>query len=415
MSNVLFIFSGSIACYKACDAISQLVQRGHVVRVVATEAALKFVGRATLEGLTRHKVLTDLFAEGEALEHIDLSRWADVTIVCPATANTLNRMAAGLADDLAGAVLLAHDRRKPLLVAPAMNPAMWSHPATVASVELLKQRGVCFVSPALGRTACGEVGEGRLAEPDEIVAAVAAALTPQGGLRILITSGGTAEPIDGVRVLSNSSTGATGAMLAEHFVRHGHAVTLLRAESAVRPSEHCAEATFRTFADLDAALHRLLESESFDVVIHAAAVSDYHVAGIAADGADLEISDAKLPSSAAQLTLTLRPNPKLLDDLRRRSRNPNIAVVAFKLTRQASDSDAKAAIQRLIAGGAADYVVHNDLAQKRSAREFPSEIWARGDQVVVRCETRGDLAAALERLFATPVARRSAESRLPIA
>ena len=134
MSQLLFILTGSIACYKACDAISKLVQRGHRVRTVATEAALRFVGPATLEGLTGEKVATDLFASGAALEHIALTRWADAVVVCPATAHTLNRMAAGFGDDLAGALLLAHDWKKPLVIAPAMNPAMWSHPATAASV-----------------------------------------------------------------------------------------------------------------------------------------------------------------------------------------------------------------------------------------------------------------------------------------
>ena len=171
-ARILFILSGSIACYKACAAISQLVQRGHQVRSVATQAALKFVGVATLEGLTREKVGTDPFANGEALEHITLARWADVVVLCPATANTLNRTAAGLGDDLAGALLLAHDWTKPLVIVPAMNPAMWNHPATVASVERLRQWGGRFVALGVGRTACGEVGEGRLAEPDEIVAAI---------------------------------------------------------------------------------------------------------------------------------------------------------------------------------------------------------------------------------------------------
>jgi phosphopantothenoylcysteine decarboxylase/phosphopantothenate--cysteine ligase len=181
MANILFILTGSIACYKACDAISQLVQRGHRVQAVATAAALKFVGTATLEGLTREKVATDIFAEGGALEHIELTRRADLVIVCPATANTLNRMAAGIADDLAGALLLAHDWKKPLLVAPAMNPAMWTHPATTASVAKLREWGVRFVEVGAGRTACGEVGEGRLAEPEEIVAAIEAALAPKEG------------------------------------------------------------------------------------------------------------------------------------------------------------------------------------------------------------------------------------------
>src|ERR1035437_5542718 len=155
-ANILFILSGSIACYKACDAISRLVQRGYRVRTVATEAALRFVGTATLEGLTGEKAATGLF-------------------------------------ELAGALLLAHEWTKPLLIAPAMNPEMWSHPATVASVQKLKTWGARFVPVGEGRTACGEVGEGRLAEPDAIVAAIEAALVrPARCLRVLGTSGGTA-------------------------------------------------------------------------------------------------------------------------------------------------------------------------------------------------------------------------------
>ena len=284
--NLLWILSGSIACYKACDAISQLVQRGHRIRTVTTASALRFVGPATLEGLTREPVATDLFAPGAALDHIELARWADAVIVAPASANTLNRLAAGLADDLAGTLLLAHDWQKPLLIAPAMNPLMWRHPATMRAVRRLRSWGARFISPGEGRTACGETGEGRLAEPDEIVTAIEAALVqPARRLRVLITSGGTVEPIDDVRVLTNTSTGRTGALLAEYFSRRGHAVTLLRARSAAPLATPVrAEETYTTFADLDAALTRRLTSEDFDVVIHAAAVSDYAVEALLVDG-----------------------------------------------------------------------------------------------------------------------------------
>src|SRR4051812_22524450 len=160
-SNILFVLSGSIAGFKACEVISQLVQRGHRVRTVATEAALRFIGSATLEGLTGEKVASDLFAAGAALGHIAPFPWGGVTVICPASASFLNRIAAGIGDDLASTLLLAHDWKKPLLIAPAMNPAMWSHPATVASVEKLQAWGARFISVGLGRTACGEIGEGR--------------------------------------------------------------------------------------------------------------------------------------------------------------------------------------------------------------------------------------------------------------
>ncbi len=397
---ILFILTGSIACYKACEAISRLVQRGHRVRVVATESALRFVGPATLEGLTGEKVATDLFEAGAALDHIQLTRRADVIVVCPATANTLNRAAAGLADDLAGALLLARDPAKPLLFAPAMNPAMWSHPATMASVEKLKAWGARFVAVGEGRTACGEVGEGRLAEPDEIVAAIEAAVArPARRLRVLVTSGGTAEPIDGVRVLSNTSTGATGALIADHFTRRGHAVTLLRARGACGTEAGCREEFFTTFAELDQALGRLLGAESFDAVIHAAAVSDFAVEAIVDDGRARAPGAGKLDSDAAPI-LHLRKNPKLLDTLRSRSRHGAMRVVAFKLTHGAGAADARAAVAALLDRGVADFVVHNDLtARAAPGGAFPADIWTAGAAEPLHCVDRAALAQALEKLL----------------
>jgi phosphopantothenoylcysteine decarboxylase / phosphopantothenate---cysteine ligase len=402
-SKILFILSGSIACYKACAAISQLVQRGHNVRAVATPSALRFVGVATLEGLTQERVGTDLFETGAALDHISLARWADVVVICPATAHTLNRISAGLGDDLAGALLLAHDWKKPLVIAPAMNPAMWSHPATVASVQRLREWGARFIDVDSGRTACGEEGEGRLAEPDVIVASIEAAVSPPSSrLRVLITSGGTAEPIDAVRVLTNTSTGATGALIAQEFSRAGHEVVLLRAKNAQRASSLCREKTFSSFAELDAALTDLLGAEHFDAVIHAAAVSDFSIHAIEVEGVARSPTTAKLPSETAP-TLKLRRNPKLLDAIRPRSRNPSLRVVAFKLTQGAEPSAVRSAVQKLMTDGAADYVVHNDLAARaESAGAFPAEIWNPRGMVVEKCATRAALAAALVQLLTSP-------------
>ncbi|HVS53266.1 MAG TPA: bifunctional phosphopantothenoylcysteine decarboxylase/phosphopantothenate--cysteine ligase CoaBC [Opitutaceae bacterium] len=421
MSQILFILTGSIACYKACDAISQLVQRGHRVRTVATEAALKFVGAATLEGLTREKVASDIFAPGAALDHIELARWADATVVCPATANTLNKIAAGIADDLAGALLLAHDWKKPLLVAPAMNPAMWTHPATVASIARLREWDARIVAPGEGRTACGEIGEGRLAEPDEIVAAIEAALArPPRRRRVLVTSGGTTEPIDGVRAITNASTGETGALIAEHLARSGHEVVLLRARSARRAQPVNREATFSTTADLDRLLEKHLGAEEFDVVIHAAAVADFSVRAIEVNGLTRAPGAAKLDSSAPP-TLHLQRTPKLLDTLRARSRNRAVRVVAFKLTRGASAAEARGAVTALFAHGAADFVVHNDLAQRaENGGAFPAEIWRADGSIVAQCRDRAELAVALEELLAradraAPDARKGDGSRTDVA
>jgi phosphopantothenoylcysteine decarboxylase/phosphopantothenate--cysteine ligase len=396
-SNILFIFTGSIAGFKACEAVSQLVQRGHRVRTVATPSALRFIGPSTLEGLTGSAAATDMFEPGAALEHINLTRWADVVIVCPATANTINRFAAGLADDLPGALFLAHDRAKPWLIAPAMNPTMWSHPATVAAVEKLKGWGVRFLPVGEGRTACGETGEGRLAEPTTIVAAVEAAVArPERRLRVLVTSGGTAEPVDGVRVLTNTSTGRTGAGLAAHFARCGHEVVLLRARTAVSAGAGCQEETFFTFAELDAALTRLLGGEHFDAVIHAAAVGDFGVAAVTVNGATLPLGRTKLESSAGAVELRLRAQPKLVDSLRSRSRNPKLRVVAFKLTTAADETAVQAAVAGLFGHARPDFVVHNDLTARVAGEDFPATIYPAGGAPGVPCATRSELAAGLE-------------------
>ena len=398
-SNLLFIFTGSIAGYKACEAVSRLVQHGHRVRCAATAAAFKFIGPATLEGLTGAPVLADLFEPGRALDHISLTRWADAVIVCPSTANTLNRLAAGLADDLPGALFLAHDRRKPWLVAPAMNPAMWSHPATVAAVARLRHWGVRFIGPAAGRTACGEAGEGRLAEPETIIAAIEAALVrPERKLRVLVTAGGTVEPVDGVRVLTNTSTGATGAGIATQLARAGHDVVLLRAQNAVPADGACREETFVTFADLAAALDRLLGSDHFDTVIHAAAVSDYGVESVIVAGGEVPAGSlGKIESDGAPL-LRLRPLPKLVDGLRRLSGRP-LTLVAFKLTHRADRAQTDTAVRRLLTHSGADYVVHNDLAARQPDGTFPADIIRADGTVAAHCPDRAALAAALTQLL----------------
>lgn len=180
MPRLLFLLSGSISCYKACHAISRLVQAKVEVQTVATAGALRFIGAATLEGLTGRAPFTDLWENGRAMDHIDLARWADLALVCPASANTLNRLAAGLADDPVGALFLAWElQNKPWWVAPAMNSSMLAHPATQASLQKLTTMGVRVLPPDSGALACGEIGAGRLMEPETVVTHVLAALGPK--------------------------------------------------------------------------------------------------------------------------------------------------------------------------------------------------------------------------------------------
>ncbi len=400
-SKVVVILTGSIACYKACEVVSRLVQGGHRVRTVTTESARRFVGDATLEGLTGEAVRHDLFAMGGALDHIELARWAKLILVCPATAHSLNRFAAGLADDLAGALLLARQPDTPLVFAPAMNPAMWTHPATQASVRQLEGWGARFVPVGIGRTACGEEGPGRLAEPELIAATVDAELArPTRRLRVLVTSGGTTEPVDGVRTLTNISTGYTGMAVAAHFARRGHDVVLLRARHAIPAAVLCREEIFFTFADLDAALSRLLATEAFDVVIHAAAVGDFGLDAIECDGVSLPPGRMKLDSNRP-VKLALRPLPKLLGTLRAQSRNSAVKIVAFKLTSGVNDAGAVSAMRSLFAQGA-DLVVHNELGERGAQPDdFPARLFAGDGAILARCASRGELSHTLESHFAS--------------
>jgi len=178
--RLLFFLTGSISCYKACFAISRLVQAGVEVRTVATSSALQFIGKSTLEGLTGHPVASDMWEPGKAMEHISLARWADLALVAPATANTINRLSSGLAGDLVGSLFLAWElRKKPWWIAPAMNVEMFNHPLTQASLKTLSDLGVRVLDTGHGALACGEEGAGRLLEPEQLVTEVLLELGPK--------------------------------------------------------------------------------------------------------------------------------------------------------------------------------------------------------------------------------------------
>lgn len=418
-ARILFKLSGSIAAWKACAVISRLVQDGHEVQTVATPAALRFVGAATLEGLTGRPVRTDLWEAGAAMEHINLVKWADIVVLCPATANTLNGFAAGLAGDLPGALFLAHDWHKPYVIAPAMNPAMWAHPATVASVEKLRAWGARILPVGSGRLACGDEGAGRLLEPEAILAGIrdvlAEAVDPKRGenagangvhlgaeppRRVLVTAGGTEEPIDGVRSIGNFSTGGTGARIADAFAEAGWEVTLLRARAAEpAASPRVRQESFTSFADLESALRRLLGAERFDAVVHAAAVADYSVAALVVDGREEPPRAEGKLASGLDVAIRLKPNPRLIDALRNWSASPDVRVVGFKLTRGAGAAEARRAVDTLFAHSQADYVVHNDIAARdANGDRFPATIYA-ADGEATPVAHRKALAATLVRLL----------------
>ena len=278
MKSVLLIVAGGIAAYKSLELIRLLRRDGVGVRPVLTAGGAHFVTAMSLQALAEAPVSTDLWSldDESRMGHIQLSRAADLVVVVPASADILARMAGGLADDLATTLLLATD--KPVLVAPAMNVRMWTHPATVANMATLRERGVHVVGPEAGAMACNEYGTGRLAEPPAIVAAIHALLRdgpgPLAGRHALVTSGPTHEPIDPVRYLANRSSGRQGHAIAAALLALGARVTLVTGPVAVPDPAGATVHRIETAAEMLAACEAALPA---DVAVCAAAVGDWHV------------------------------------------------------------------------------------------------------------------------------------------
>lgn len=354
--------TGSIACYKACGVVSALHQKGYAVKVVLSPSSLQFIGSATIEGLTGETPITDMYAAGSVMDHIHLARWADLILVAPATANYINKIANGLGDDLLTTLFLAHDFKKPFLVAPAMNTMMYLHPTTQDSINKLKKFGVGILETASGVLACGEVGYGRLLDPVLIVQEVEAYLKNTTGsdgikkieiknLKVLITSGGTTEPIDDIRVITNKSTGKTAAYIADQLVESGIEVEYLHAKNAALPKADMQKYEFETFGDLQNQFQTLLTQKKYDWVIHLAAVSDYSV----------QKSDGKISSDQEKIQLVLKRNPKLLNQIKKLS--PSTKLIGFKLTSSADEKTIVSKVMQQFENAKCDLVVHNDLSE----------------------------------------------------
>jgi phosphopantothenoylcysteine decarboxylase / phosphopantothenate---cysteine ligase len=275
MNCIVLGVTGGIAAYKAVDVARQLTLLGFDVKVVMTEHATRLVGPATFRTVTGSMVATGMFEDAAApMQHITLAREADLVVVAPATANILARMAHGLADDLLSTTLLA--TRSPILVAPAMNVEMWRHPATRANLEVLRGRGVSVVGPESGSLACGEEGEGRMSEPASIVKAALEILDLKGGLtgkRVMVTAGGTREPIDPVRYVGNRSSGKMGYALAAAAKRMGASVVLVSGPSDLGPPRGVEMIEVETAGEMwDEVVSRAPDCSA---VIMAAAVADF--------------------------------------------------------------------------------------------------------------------------------------------
>ncbi len=348
--RILLIIGGGIAAYKTLDLIRRLRERGASVRAVMTAAAQEFITPLSVGALTADHVFTDLFdrQDEQDVGHIRLAREADLIVVAPATADLMAKLSVGLASDLASAVLLATDR--PVLMAPAMNPRMWSHPATRRNRAQLAADGVAFVGPGRGEMAeAGEAGEGRMAEPLEIVAAVEAALGdgPLKGRHVIVTSGPTHEPIDPVRYIANRSSGAQGTALAAALRDLGARVSFVTGPASVPPPHGVTVIPVETAAEMLAAVKAALPA---DAAVFAAAVADWRVAN--ASG-----SKMKKDGSGKAPALEFAENPDILATVSQMKTGRPALVVGFAA--ETDDVIAHATAKRKRKG--CDWIVANDV------------------------------------------------------
>ena len=347
--HVVLGVSGGIACYKSCFLARRLAEAGARVDAVLTRAAAEFVRPVTFEALTGRPVLTSLWERGTALAHVRIPAAADLLLVAPATADLIARAAAGMADDLLTAMLLA--RSGPTLIAPAMNDAMYAHPATQANLATLRARGVRIVGPEVGALAEGPSEQpGRMSEPETILAHAERALGGDGrlaGRRVLVTAGATRESIDPVRVVTNRSSGKMGHRIAEAAWARGADVVLLTGPTTLSAPVGVAVQQVETTADLERAVRERLPSA--DVLVMAAAPADYRPA---------TAGDRKRPRQDGPLALSLEPTTDILGATRE-SRRPGAVIVGFAL--ETGDAPEKGAAKLTRKG--LDLLVANDALE----------------------------------------------------
>ena len=349
--RILLVIGGGIAAYKVLDLTRRLRERGAGVRAVMTRSAHHFLAPLAVSALSGERVFSDLFDldEEQQIGHIRLSREADLVVVAPATADLLAKMAHGLADDLASAVLLATD--KPVLAAPAMNPRMWAHPATRRNIERLRADGVHFIGPEEGEMAeSGEAGLGRLAEPATILAAIegrfAPAVGPLAGLRAVVTSGPTHEPIDPVRYLANRSSGRQGHAIAAALAAAGADVTLVSGPVEIPPPIGVRLVRVETARQMSEAVEAALPA---DIGVMAAAVADWRV--------EAETSEKIKKASGAPPALPLVENPDILAGLAKHRARPSL-LIGFAAETENVVQNAWEKLQRK----ACDWIVANDVS-----------------------------------------------------
>mgnify|MGYP000983950623 CR=1 FL=1 len=355
--RILLGVTGGIAAYKAVDIASRLCKLGAEVNVVMTASATEFVTPLTFRSITSRPVYTDMFDEPKIwnVEHIALAKWAEVVLVAPATANIMAKMAVGLADDFLSTVLLAVT--SPVFIAPAMNHAMYHHPATQKNKTILEQRGVRFIGPATGHLACGTEGDGRMSEPEEIVKELQDYFNSKEimkGQKVLVTAGGTRELLDPVRYIGNFSSGKMGYAIAQAFAEAGADVTLVSAPTALSAPANVK--LIRVLSALEMYEQVLAIYDEQDIVIKAAAVADYRPA---------DYKEQKIKKKGENLIIELVQNPDILAALGERKKHQFLVGFAAE-TENAVDN----ALEKLHRKNA-DMLVVNDVT--KSGAGFDSD------------------------------------------
>jgi phosphopantothenoylcysteine decarboxylase/phosphopantothenate--cysteine ligase len=379
---VLLGVTGGIAAYKAALVARLLEGAGADVSVVLTENATRFIGPDTFAALTHEPVYSSLWDRPGEVLHVRLAHEADVAVVAPATANVIAKLAHGLADDLLSATLL--EASCPLVIAPAMHTGMWQHAATRANLEKLRERGARIVGPATGPLAHGDEGIGRLAQPEDVVAVVRAALAPHDlqDRRLVVTAGPTHEPIDPVRFLGNRSTGKMGIAIATAALDRGAAVTLVLGPGTVEPPARADVVSVKTAEEMRHAV--LAAVGDADAVVMAAAVADFR---------PKQIAPSKLKKDAGVPDLLLEPTPDILAELGERDHRPILVGFAAETDELEAAGRSKLSSKRL------DLVVVNRVGQEGTG--FGSEtneamiLAAGGDDEPLRTWTKIELASAV--------------------
>jgi phosphopantothenoylcysteine decarboxylase/phosphopantothenate--cysteine ligase len=374
--------SGGIAAYKAVELCRRLVDAGAHVVPVMTRAAERFIGTATLSALASEPAQTSLWDAPTPIPHTVLGQSADLVVVAPATARVIGAYAAGLSTDLLTNVLLA--TRAPVVVCPAMHTEMWEHPAVVDNIAVLRRRGVHVIDPDAGRLAGGDVGAGRLADPPRIVAAIERLLGPAdlAGARVVVTAGGTREPIDAVRVIANRSSGKQGYAVAAEAASRGASVMLV--STVELPAPHGVEVeAVETAAEMEQAMHRL--APGADVIVMAAAVADFRPRAAA---------DGKLKKAAGIPEIVLEPTPDILASLGAAKRTGQVLVgFAAETSDLVANADAKLRAKHL------DLVVANDVAAPgvgfRHDTNAVTLLRPGGDKTVVALADKREIARAI--------------------